>query len=119
MRLTRSIAGLNPKPVFDKPGKPVRCQPTPRIFTAPARLTIHKRLTRAAKARIHWPVSRPDGRSRKCRKAAGEESPGSIDRRCRITSGGVLPAQAGRTSGKVPQRTNRRFFGNGKGEKVR
>src|SRR5947209_19067302 len=32
-------------------------------------------------------VSRPDGRPCKCRKAAGEESPGSLDIRCRITSG--------------------------------
>jgi len=29
-------------------------------------------------------VSRPDGRSRYGRKVAGEESPGSIDIRCRI-----------------------------------
>ena len=36
-------------------------------------------------------VSRPDGRSRYGRKAAGEESPGSIDIRCRITSGGGDP----------------------------
>ena len=52
-------------------------------------------------------VSRPDGRSRYRRKAAREESPGSIDIRCRITSGGVFSAQAATTSGKVPQRTNR------------
>src|SRR6202048_4323876 len=38
-----------------------------------------------------WGVSRPDGRSRYGRKAAGEESPGSIDIRCRITSGGGDP----------------------------
>src|SRR5580692_4968724 len=36
-------------------------------------------------------VSRPDGRSRYGRKVAGEESPGSIDIRCRITSGGGDP----------------------------
>ena len=46
-------------------------------------------------------VSRPDGRSGKGRKAAGEESPGSMDIRCRITSGGATP-------GTVPQKTNRR-----------
>src|SRR5215475_2284492 len=40
-------------------------------------------------------VSRPDGRSGKGRKAAGEESPGSTDVRCRITSGGLLLAVAG------------------------
>src|SRR6516165_9998070 len=32
-------------------------------------------------------VSRPDGRSGKDRKVAGEESPGSMDMRCRITPG--------------------------------
>jgi hypothetical protein len=37
------------------------------------------------------PVSRPDGRSRYGRKVAGEESPGSIDIRCRITTGGGDP----------------------------
>src|ERR1700751_6201160 len=39
-------------------------------------------------------VSRPDGRSRYGRKAAGEESPGSIDIRCRITSGGGNPRES-------------------------
>lgn len=39
-------------------------------------------------------VSRPDGRSGKRRKAAGEESPGSIDIRCRITSGGGDPRES-------------------------
>ena len=39
----------------------------------------------------HRCVSRPDGRSCYGRKAAGEESPGSIDIRCRITSGGGDP----------------------------
>src|SRR5215510_15333510 len=39
-------------------------------------------------------VSRPDGRSGKCRKAAGEESPGSTDERCRITSGGGNPRES-------------------------
>src|SRR5207253_9972186 len=33
-------------------------------------------------------VSRPDGRPGKRRKVAGEESPGSMDIRCRIMSGG-------------------------------
>src|SRR5580704_556957 len=36
-------------------------------------------------------VSRPEGRSGNHRKVAGEESPGSIDIRCRITSGGGDP----------------------------
>src|SRR3954451_82263 len=39
----------------------------------------------------HKGVSRPDGRSGNHRKVAGEESPGSIDIRCRITSGGGNP----------------------------
>src|SRR3954453_4581828 len=39
-------------------------------------------------------VSRPDGRSGDRRKAAGEESPGSIDIRCRITSGGGAPRES-------------------------
>src|SRR5262249_7021692 len=38
---------------------------------------------------------------RQCRKAAGEESPGSTDKRCRITSGGD------KTPGTVPQRKDR------------
>src|SRR5215510_12927727 len=39
-------------------------------------------------------VSRADGRSGKGRKAAGEESPGSTDERCRITSGGGNPRES-------------------------
>src|SRR5215472_13463794 len=39
-------------------------------------------------------VSRPDGRSGKRRKAAGEESPGSTGKRCRITSGGGNPRES-------------------------
>jgi hypothetical protein len=42
----------------------------------------------------HKGVSRPDGRSGYGRKAAGEESPGSIDIRCRITSGGGDPRES-------------------------
>jgi hypothetical protein len=48
----------------------------------------------ASRSRQVWSVSRPDGRSRKRRKAAGEESPGSIDMRCRITSGGGNPRES-------------------------
>ena len=51
------------------------------------------------------PVSRPDGRPGYARKGAGEESPGSMDERCRITSGGA--ALHGDASGKVPQKTDR------------
>ena len=38
-------------------------------------------------------VSRPDGRSGNHRKVAGEESPGSTDKRCRITSGGACASR--------------------------
>ena len=62
-------------------------------------------------------VSRPDGRSRTSRKAAGEESPGSIDMRCRITSGGGDPRDSA-TENEPPAFASlgRRC---GKGEKVR
>src|ERR1700743_2355241 len=39
-------------------------------------------------------VNSPDGRSCNRRKAAGEESPGSIDMRRRITSGGGAPRES-------------------------
>ena len=39
-------------------------------------------------------VSRLDGRSGKHRKVAGEESPGSMDIRCRITTGGREPRES-------------------------
>ncbi len=54
----------------------------------------HYRLDGAAISPHCVGVSRPDGRSRKRRKAAGEESPGSIDMRCRITSGGGNPRES-------------------------
>jgi hypothetical protein len=62
-------------------------------------------------------VSRLDGRSGKGRKVAGEESPGSMDMRCRITSGGGNPRDSA-TENKPPRRTG---FGvrRGKGEMVR
>ena len=41
-----------------------------------------------------YPVSRSDGRSGKDRTVAGEESPGSMDIRCRITSGGREPRES-------------------------
>ena len=50
----------------------------------------------------HRGISRPDGRSRYGRKAAGEESPGSIDIRCRITSGGGDPRDSA-TENKPPE----------------
>jgi len=62
-------------------------------------------------------ISRPGGRSRNGRKAAGEESPGSIDMRCRITSGGGNPRESAteiEPPGEAPQGAKR-----GKGEKVR
>jgi hypothetical protein len=48
-------------------------------------------LTLALHVPIPTNVSRLDGRSGKDRKVAGEESPGSMDVRCRITSGGADP----------------------------
>src|SRR5258707_1472776 len=47
-------------------------------------------------------VSRPDGRSRYGRTAAGEESPGSIDIRCRITSGGGNPRDSATENEPLP-----------------
>jgi hypothetical protein len=49
-----------------------------------------------------WGVSRPDGRSRNGRKVAGEESPGSIDIRCRITSGGGNPRESATENEPLP-----------------
>jgi hypothetical protein len=48
-------------------------------------------------------VSRPDGHSRWRRKAAGEESPGSIDIRCRITSGGGNPRESATENEPLPR----------------
>jgi len=57
-------------------------------------------------------VSRLDGRSGKDRKVAGEESPGSIDIRCRITPGVGDPRESA-TENEPPS------LREGKGEKVR
>ena len=46
-------------------------------------------------------VSRLDGRSGKGRKAAGEESPGSMETRCRVTPGGGDPRESA-TESKPP-----------------
>src|SRR6516162_10095881 len=48
-------------------------------------------------------VSRPDGRSGRDRKVSGEESPDSVDMRCRITSGGGNPRDSA-TENKPPHR---------------
>jgi len=50
---------------------------------------------------IAWGVSRLDGCSGQCRKVAREESPGSMDMRCRITSGGRKPRESA-TENKPP-----------------
>ncbi len=55
------------------------------------RLDGRYRLDATALSPHHKGISRPDGRSGDHRKVAGEESPGSIDIRCRITSGGGNP----------------------------
>ena len=61
-----------------------------------------------------YAVSRPDGRSGNGRKAAGEESPGSIDMRCRITSGGGDPRDSATENEPLPPEREA-----SKGEKVR
>ena len=72
-------------------------------------------LTSQARAPIARDVSRPDGRSGKDRKVAGEESPGSMDMRCRITSGeGDLRESA--TENNPPRGV---AYCRGKGETVR
>ncbi len=72
-------------------------------------------LTSAAPLPIPGRVSRPDGRpARERRKAAGEESPGSMDMRCRITSGGGNPRESA-TETRPPAPLGAA----GKGEKVR
>ena len=65
--------------------------------------------------RLYRPASRPGGRTRDSRKAAGEESPGSMEIRCRITSGGGDPRESA-TESKPPASV----FGprRGKGERV-
>ena len=70
----------------------------------------------ATGSRAHsYPVSRPDGRSGNHRKVAGEESPGSMDKRCRITSGGGNPRDSA-TENRPPRRV---VYCRGKGETVR
>ena len=63
-----------------------------------ANLLRHRLFVRTLDLRARTPhpysVSRPDGRSGNGRKAAGEESPGSMDIRCRITSGGGNPRES-------------------------
>ncbi len=52
-------------------------------------------------------ASRLDDRCREGRKAAGEESPGSTEKRCRITSGGGDPRESA-TENKPPGATSAR-----------
>jgi len=47
-------------------------------------------------------ASRPGGRTSESRKAAGEESPGSMETRCRITTGGGDPRESA-TESKPPR----------------
>ena len=66
------------------------------------------RLTRiGADAYLHR-ASWPDGRSGKRRKAAGEESPGSMETRCRVTPGGGNPRESA-TESKPPAFALTRF----------
>src|SRR5690606_21802663 len=52
-------------------------------------------------------VSWPDGRSGRCRKAAGEESPGSMEARCRLAAGGGDPRESATESVPPPARKGR------------
>ena len=61
------------------------------------------------------PASWPDGRCGKGRKAAVEESPGSMETRCRVTPGGGDPRESA-TESKPPPRPP---GPGGKGERVR
>ena len=70
-------------------------------------------MTRMMRVPIHCRVSRLDGRSGKDRKVAGEESPGSMDMRCRITSGEGDLRESATENIPLCQRWQ------GKGEKVR
>ncbi len=74
-------------------------------------------MTRAARPPMAGRVSRPDGRSCYGRKVAGEESPGSIDIRCRITSGGGDPRDS--ATENEPPSIAAQAATVGKGEKVR
>src|SRR5690349_4728285 len=70
----------------------------PRLLGAPRG---EEALTCGACTPITVYVSRPDGRSHEVRKAVREESPGSMDTRCRITSGGRKPRESA-TENKPP-----------------
>ena len=68
----------------------------------PRRLAFAHNLTKSGSDEYLPSVSRPDGRSGKCRKAAGEESPGSMETRCRVTPGGGDPRESA-TESKPPR----------------
>ena len=90
-----------------------------------ARLRSPRLLTARPRAPIPVLVSRSDGRSGRHPSLspasgagsgiAGEESPGSMDKRCRITSGGREPRES--ATENIPPR--RVAYGCGRGEKVR
>lgn len=58
-------------------------------------------------------ASWPGGRTHKCRKAVGEESPGSMETRCRLMAGGGDPRESA-TESKPPRFTVARVKGWGK-----
>src|ERR1700730_8597403 len=76
----------------DVPGYFLRA--TSEISECPGEDVAAQPLTRTPGVPIHCRVSRLDGRSGKHRKVAGEESPGSMDIRCRITTGGREPRES-------------------------
>ena len=63
-----------------------------------------RHLTRTPGVPIPFGVSRLDGRSGRHRKVAGEESPGSMDIRCRLTTGGREPRESA-TESRPPRPT--------------
>jgi hypothetical protein len=87
---------------MDRDGSASCSKPT-KLVGSP-RLVAAQPLTRAPGVPIHCGVSRLDGRSGEHRKVAGEESPGSMDMRCRITTGGREPRESA-TESRPPRPT--------------
>ena len=81
-----------------------RAMPVGGVIAAVDREDSARPLTRTPGVPIHCRVSRLDGRSGKHRKVAGEESPGSMDIRCRITTGGREPRESA-TESRPPHPT--------------
>ena len=76
----------------------------------------HEQLDLIIQNLLIYGVSRPDGRSAKVAYQGGEESPGSMEARCRIISGGGDPRDSA-TESKPPAEALEAKVG--KGERVR